>query len=43
MKKAIEIIGGVLGALFFIGVFWAMFWVACAMSDQCWYSYTGQL
>jgi len=43
MKDTIQLIGGVLGALLFVGTMWALAWVGCAMSDACWYAYTGQL
>ncbi|AXN54070.1 hypothetical protein P109_gp05 [Pelagibacter phage HTVC109P] len=43
MIDTIKIIGTVIGAGVFVFMAWAMIWVACAMSDQCWYNYTGQL
>ena len=43
MIDTIKFIGSVIGAGVFVFVVWAMIWVACAMSDQCWYNYTGQL
>ena len=27
-----------LGIFFTIGFFWSMFWVLCALSDQCYYN-----
>ena len=43
MLNILKFVGAVIGTGAFLIMLWAMIWVACAMSDQCWYSYTGQL
>jgi len=38
MIKFIKIIFNVLMIFLTIGFFWSMFWVLCALSDQCYYN-----